>query len=479
MNDTTRWIMIILLLLLIGAAVFMLLRKPGGDRTGEGVDTQDRRELDRDASGTSTDAPRVEAERSVYDQEAETALDERRDDDDDHTARAGGVGAAGAAGVAGAGYAASRSHDEPVAEPGTYAGESYQADTEPSVGADHASADGTTYAGTEYDPTGTDTTGTRALSDEPAADELAEPYQPSAGADDDGHTSHVGDDHLPTEEESPIATGTYDEQLFDDGGASTAAPVAEPVDGPVDGDDDDGERRRQAAQIGALSAAGAGAAVASTPGRDDTDTHDDADRDVSADVVPLTDEQVQEGARHEPLTVEEQPPLTADDYLDGTDRGAAHDTEAVAAREDEAAESWAQPEPTSTESHPDTHIRDTDVDQGGATEYPVGEETTYRAADGSALVVDDTEGPGSHVDQPVTDDRTDAPFPESVYGPGSAMPAEDGSGPAGWEIKGNAGSMLFHTTESPSYDGVRAEVWFDSEESARAAGFAHWDRRRR
>ena len=64
-------------------------------------------------------------------------------------------------------------------------------------------------------------------------------------------------------------------------------------------------------------------------------------------------------------------------------------------------------------------------------------------------------------------------------GPGSAMPAEDGSGPAGWEIKGNAGSMLFHTTESPSYDGVRAEVWFDSEESARAAGFAHWDRRRR
>lgn len=39
--------------------------------------------------------------------------------------------------------------------------------------------------------------------------------------------------------------------------------------------------------------------------------------------------------------------------------------------------------------------------------------------------------------------------------------------------------MLFHTADSPSYDAVRAEVWFDSEESARNAGFAHWDRRRR
>ena len=41
------------------------------------------------------------------------------------------------------------------------------------------------------------------------------------------------------------------------------------------------------------------------------------------------------------------------------------------------------------------------------------------------------------------------------------------------------GSMLFHTPESPSYDAVRAEVWFESEEAARTAGFAHWDRRRR
>ena len=39
--------------------------------------------------------------------------------------------------------------------------------------------------------------------------------------------------------------------------------------------------------------------------------------------------------------------------------------------------------------------------------------------------------------------------------------------------------MLFHTPDSPSYDAVRAEVWFENEDAARAAGFAHWDRRRR
>jgi hypothetical protein len=39
--------------------------------------------------------------------------------------------------------------------------------------------------------------------------------------------------------------------------------------------------------------------------------------------------------------------------------------------------------------------------------------------------------------------------------------------------------MLFHTRDSPSYEKTRAEVWFQDEESARAAGFAHWDRARR
>lgn len=73
----------------------------------------------------------------------------------------------------------------------------------------------------------------------------------------------------------------------------------------------------------------------------------------------------------------------------------------------------------------------------------------------------------------------DEPGDEPPFGPGSAVPAPDGSGPQGWSIKGNTGSMLFHTEDSPAYQAARAEVWFQNEEAARAAGFVHWDRKRR
>ena len=129
-------------------------------------------------------------------------------------------------------------------------------------------------------------------------------------------------------------------------------------------------------------------------------------------------------------------------------------------------------------------------------------DTSYAAETGAAAGAARTADTGSaderYADERYAEDSTpaDAPvsaeptaasgtdvgapvFAESIYGTGSAEPLEDGTGPAGWEVKGNAGSMLFHTPDSPSYDGVRAEVWFESEEAARAAGFAHWDRRRR
>lgn len=68
---------------------------------------------------------------------------------------------------------------------------------------------------------------------------------------------------------------------------------------------------------------------------------------------------------------------------------------------------------------------------------------------------------------------------EGVFGKGSIKALADGSGPAGWTIKGNADSMLFHTPESPAYDVTIAEVWFVDEATARAAGFQHWDKKRR
>jgi len=61
------------------------------------------------------------------------------------------------------------------------------------------------------------------------------------------------------------------------------------------------------------------------------------------------------------------------------------------------------------------------------------------------------------------------------YGDGSARAGAGGSGPAGWMVKGNEDSMLYHTTDSPWYGQTIAEVWFTDEKTAAAAGFNRWD----
>ena len=55
------------------------------------------------------------------------------------------------------------------------------------------------------------------------------------------------------------------------------------------------------------------------------------------------------------------------------------------------------------------------------------------------------------------------------FGPGSA--SADGSAPEGFSIKGNADSMLYHLPDGRWYDATVAEVWFDTEDAAVAAGF--------
>ena len=64
-------------------------------------------------------------------------------------------------------------------------------------------------------------------------------------------------------------------------------------------------------------------------------------------------------------------------------------------------------------------------------------------------------------------DPTDAP-----HGAGSAAPLEDGSGPDGYDIKGNADSMLYHVPDSRYYKATKAEVYFATVEDAQRAGFA-------
>ncbi len=54
---------------------------------------------------------------------------------------------------------------------------------------------------------------------------------------------------------------------------------------------------------------------------------------------------------------------------------------------------------------------------------------------------------------------------------GGHAPLEDNSQPDGYEIKGNADSMLYHLPGTPFYDRTIAEVWFDTAENAEAAGY--------
>jgi large subunit ribosomal protein L4 len=55
--------------------------------------------------------------------------------------------------------------------------------------------------------------------------------------------------------------------------------------------------------------------------------------------------------------------------------------------------------------------------------------------------------------------------------PNAVKAEEDGSGPEGYEIKGNAQSMKFHAPGGRWYDSTIAEFWFQTAEDAQAAGF--------
>ncbi len=57
---------------------------------------------------------------------------------------------------------------------------------------------------------------------------------------------------------------------------------------------------------------------------------------------------------------------------------------------------------------------------------------------------------------------------DNPYGPDAYVGEEP---PAGYDVKGNADSMKFHTPASPWYDRTIAEVWFNSAEAAEKAGF--------
>ena len=63
--------------------------------------------------------------------------------------------------------------------------------------------------------------------------------------------------------------------------------------------------------------------------------------------------------------------------------------------------------------------------------------------------------------------ETDAELPSGAH----AAPADADEAPEGFPIKGNADSMKFHEPDGQWFDQTVAELWFDTAESAEAAGY--------
>jgi len=87
--------------------------------------------------------------------------------------------------------------------------------------------------------------------------------------------------------------------------------------------------------------------------------------------------------------------------------------------------------------------------------------------------VDEVQDTGDEItDAPEATESVDAGEIVAGEWAGSAEPLDDGEMPEGYEIKGNAQSMLYHEPGSRYYKATKAEVWFDSVESAETAGFS-------
>jgi large subunit ribosomal protein L4 len=102
-----------------------------------------------------------------------------------------------------------------------------------------------------------------------------------------------------------------------------------------------------------------------------------------------------------------------------------------------------------------------------AEEAPAAKVTKKPADEGSAS--DESDGGSSGSEADASPDQP-AGFEAAEFA-GAVVADADGNGPDTHLIKGNADSMLYHVPGSSHYKRTKAEVWFDSEESAEAAGF--------
>ena len=104
---------------------------------------------------------------------------------------------------------------------------------------------------------------------------------------------------------------------------------------------------------------------------------------------------------------------------------------------------------------------------------PVAEPIGKKAAKAAPAAAEPAEAAPAAEPAPAVDEPAEAPAEApGPYGPGSHAPLDDRSAPEGFDIKGNADSMLYHVPGSRHYARTVAEVWFATEADAEAAGFS-------
>jgi large subunit ribosomal protein L22 len=98
-------------------------------------------------------------------------------------------------------------------------------------------------------------------------------------------------------------------------------------------------------------------------------------------------------------------------------------------------------------------------------------ETSEAAASAKLQAFADAVAPAEDEAAAATEAETEAPAAEIELPEGAVVAPEDGSIPAGYEIKGNQNSMKYHVPGGRYYDVTIAELFFDTPEHAEAAGY--------
>ncbi len=142
-------------------------------------------------------------------------------------------------------------------------------------------------------------------------------------------------------------------------------------------------------------------------------------------------------------------------------------TEEPAAAQEAPAAAEPTTEPATTEPTTEATTEATTETATDATD------ATDATTEEPAAATDPAVAPVETADSPAADAAASDATGDAPYGVDSAKANEDGSGPEGFEIKGNADSMKFHAPTSPWYDRTKAEVWFRTAEAAEGAGFVN------